>query len=212
MIKTKCYYFFLTLTLVSILQISAVDCTVYADSFTYEVRFTNYIFLLCPRETRANLIEEFVRGEQTIGELSYMFAVPDKAARRLQQSFDREFEIRNQLSTHMIPDMTLLPGLGAQRRNIVNIAMQTVIPIMIENLSNRIMDDNLCRSLGLLRSVLDPGSFITSYNIERETCIVTSTIGQTEKSSKYKNIGGVIRQIQINDTHRTEPLSYVTAW
>ncbi|XP_050421389.1 uncharacterized protein LOC126833869 [Adelges cooleyi] len=220
MMKKKYYYFFLSFTFVSILPFDAVDCSVAADNYTCVVRCINYALQHCTGGMMADLIEEFVRRDLPIEEISYMFAVPEKANRHLQHSIDREFEIRHQLSTLMaipvppitrtdpVPDMTLLPGLGTERRGIVRNAMQ----IVIQKFSLGTMDNNLCRSLGLLRSVLDPESYINSFNIELGTCMVVSTIGDTVKSSKYKYVGGVILQVQINDTNRTEPLSYEKAW
>ncbi|XP_050421427.1 uncharacterized protein LOC126833891 [Adelges cooleyi] len=216
--KTVCYCFILSLTLVSFFLFAAVDCSVFPDPYTKEVRLNNFAFENCQGKIMADLIRKFVCKEVPMEDISYIFAVPEKANRLSQYCIDRETATRQQLSSLMtipvpifneVPDMTLLPGLGTKRRGIVRNAMQTVINGFSEEES---MDKNLCRSLGLLRSVLDPESFINSFLIEVGTCIVISTIKGIVKSSKYKYVGGVILQVQINDTNRTEPLSYEKAW
>ncbi|XP_050421402.1 uncharacterized protein LOC126833876 [Adelges cooleyi] len=219
MVKTECYYFFLTLTLVSILEFSAVDCSDTPDDYTREVRHNNYVLEQCQEEHLPDVIAVFVRGEQPIEDISYTFAVPNKANRLSDQSMRRERILRSRLRsfigtfpdlpiTRQVPDARLLPDLGIKRRETVRNVMEAVIP----RLSLGTMDSNLCRSLGLLRSVLDPESFINSFNINLGVCVVTSTIGDTVKSSKFKYVGGVIVQVQINGTNRTEPLSYSRAW
>ncbi|XP_050421415.1 uncharacterized protein LOC126833883 [Adelges cooleyi] len=219
MMKTECYYFFLTLTLVSILEFSAVDCSDIPDDYTREVRHNNYVLQQCQEENLPYVIEVVVRADQTIEDISYTFAVPEKANRLSDQSLNREGRLRSQLRsflrtipdlpiTQQVPDARLLPDLGIKRRETVRNVMEAVI----SKLSLGTMDNNLCRSLGLLRSVLDPESFINSFNINLGVCVVTSTIGDTVKSSKYKYVRGKILQVQINDTNKSQLLSYKRAW
>ncbi|XP_050436330.1 uncharacterized protein LOC126843036 [Adelges cooleyi] len=215
MMKTKCYYFFLSLTLVSLLTFSAVDCSVHNHPYVIDVRFTNYAFQHCSGETLAVLIDVFVRRQQLpMRELSYMFAVPDKADTNLQQSIDREVEIRNELSNistipepvfDEVADISLLSGLGAERRVLDRYAMRVAIRKLLKK---KTMDEQLCRSLGLLRSVLDPESYITSFRIQCETCIIISSASNPPNSSKFKYIDGVLCQVQIGVTNRTELFSY----
>ncbi|XP_050422521.1 uncharacterized protein LOC126834554 isoform X2 [Adelges cooleyi] len=209
MMKTECYYFFLTLTLVSILEFSAVDCSDIPDDYTRVVRHNNYVLQLCQNEHLPYLIEQVIRTDQTIEDISYTFAVPEKANHRSSESFQREERLRSLLRTfYRAPDARLLPDLGIKRRETV----AKVMEFLITRISLGYMNKNLCRSLGLLRSVLDPESFINSFNINHGVCVVTSTIGGTVKSSKFKCVRDGIVQVEINDTDRTEPLSYSRAW
>ncbi|XP_050421378.1 uncharacterized protein LOC126833859 [Adelges cooleyi] len=216
MMKTKCYYFVLSLTFVSILPLNAVDCSFIADRYTKRVTLTNfYISKADEEEKLPDLIEKFIRGDVSSEEISYMFAVPEKANRHLQHSIRREKIIRNVLSNLMevpvpsktvgVPDMTLLPGLGFQRRELTKDAIRSLI-FKLSSVPAEIIDRFLCRSIGLLRSVQDPDSFITSDVIERGTCNLISTIGDVVKSSKYKYVDGVVLQVEIGGTNQTEPL------
>ncbi|XP_050431551.1 uncharacterized protein LOC126840095 [Adelges cooleyi] len=191
-----------------LISFALVNVLVALDDYENLVCITNQ-HMFNTRAYLPKVIENIVLyGGYTIVELGLMFAVPEAEDKDVEDYINKqkiEYQVTAQekiwcLTLTGAPQINAgefsnvtLKDLGNRRRVITLEAIQVLIRAVLRG-NNRNFDNfyDLCRLIGLLRSIKNPGSFIVLADLDPKDARVCDLVDMNRGVSFYYNIEGNI--------------------